>query len=56
VVFALGFRLAVCVAWRGTDLVAVAPFSIRRYWGLRILEWAAKDHTDYAGSSHSRFF
>lgn len=39
--------LALVLAWRGDDLVAVLPLAARRHRGLRVLEWAAKDHSDY---------
>ena len=42
-----GFRLNIVLAWEGDDLVAVAPLITRRYRGLRVLEWAAKDCSDY---------
>ncbi len=42
-----GFRLNLVLAWHRDDLVAVAPLITRRYRGLRVLEWAAKDCSDY---------
>ncbi|WP_430912037.1 GNAT family N-acetyltransferase [Methylobacterium sp. sgz302541] len=39
--------LAVAVAWSGDALLAVLPLATRRHRGLRVLEWAAKDHSDY---------
>ncbi|GJD43329.1 hypothetical protein AFCDBAGC_1181 [Methylobacterium cerastii] len=39
--------LQVVLAWRGETLVAVLPMATCRRKGLRLLEWAAKDHTDY---------
>ena len=35
------------VCWAGNDLVAVLPFAVRRHLGVRVLEWAAKDCSDY---------
>ena len=40
-------RLRLVLAWREDDLVGVLPLVVRRYRGLRVLEWAAKDVTDY---------
>lgn len=40
-------RLSIVAAWRGEELVAVLPLATRRHRGLRVLEWAAKDHSDY---------
>lgn len=42
-----GARLCVGVCWAGNDLVAVLPFATRRHRGVRVLEWAAKDCSDY---------
>ena len=42
-----GHRLHVALAWQGSELVAVAPLIIRRHRGMRVLEWAAKDCSDY---------
>ena len=39
--------LQIVLAWRGDALVAVLPMATCRRKGLRLLEWAAKDHTDY---------
>lgn len=39
--------LQVVLAWRGDALVAVLPLATCRRKGLRLLEWAAKEHTDY---------
>ncbi|MFC5553732.1 GNAT family N-acetyltransferase [Methylobacterium iners] len=39
--------LLIVLAWRGDRLVAVLPLATCRRSGLRLLEWAAKDHTDY---------
>ena len=40
-------RLRVGVCWAGNDLVAALPFAMRRHRGVRVLEWAAKDCSDY---------
>lgn len=40
-------RLCVGLCWAGGDLVAVMPFTTRRHRGVRVLEWAAKDCSDY---------
>lgn len=40
-------RLAIGLAWAGADLAAVLPLVVQRRRGLRVLEWAAKDHSDY---------
>jgi CelD/BcsL family acetyltransferase involved in cellulose biosynthesis len=34
--------------WRGAELMAILPLAIQRRKGLRWLEWAANDCTDYA--------
>lgn len=39
--------LCVGLCWQGEDLVAVMPFAARRHRGVRVLEWAAKDCSDY---------
>lgn len=39
--------LRIVVAWRGEKIDAVAPFAIRRKYGLRVLEWAAQGYSDY---------
>lgn len=39
--------LKIALGWRQGDLVAVLPLVVQRRRGLRALEWAAKDHTDY---------
>lgn len=39
--------LRIVLAWRGEALAAVLPLATCRRRGLRLLEWAAKDHTDY---------
>jgi len=40
-------RLCVGLCWLGSDLVAAMPFATRRHRGVRVLEWAAKDCSDY---------
>jgi CelD/BcsL family acetyltransferase involved in cellulose biosynthesis len=40
-------QLRIGLVWRGTDLIAVLPLAIQRRKGLRWLEWAAIDCTDY---------
>ena len=35
------------LCWIGDDLAAVVPFTTRRHRGVRVLEWAAKDCSDY---------
>ncbi|MFC4166921.1 GNAT family N-acetyltransferase [Teichococcus aestuarii] len=42
-----GFRLHIALAWDGDELVGVLPLAVRRRHGLRVLEWAAKDVSDY---------
>lgn len=42
-----GFRLHLALAWDGGALLGVLPLVIRRHHGIRVLEWAAKDCTDY---------
>ena len=39
--------LAVVLAWRGDDLVGVLPLATVRRKGFRVLEWAAKDCSDF---------
>ena len=39
--------LLIALAWNGDELVGVLPLATHRSRGLRMLEWAAKDHTDY---------
>lgn len=39
--------LRLALAWEGDRLIAVLPLATNRRRGLRMLEWAAKDHTDY---------
>lgn len=40
-------ELFVVLAWRGDTLQAVLPLATCRWYGVRVLEWAAKDYTDY---------
>lgn len=40
-------RLCVGLCWVGDALVAAMPFTTRRHRGVRVLEWAAKDCSDY---------
>lgn len=40
-------RLCVGLGWLGADLVVVMPLATRRHRGVRVLEWAAKDCSDY---------
>lgn len=40
-------RLRIGLAWAGERLVGAMPLVLRRQWGLRILEWAAKSCSDY---------
>ena len=42
-----GFRLNLVLAWDGDTLVALAALITRRFRGMRVLEWAAKDCSDY---------
>ena len=42
-----GRQLRIGLVWRGTDLIAILPLAIQRRKGLRRLEWAAVDCTDY---------
>lgn len=42
-----GCRLNVVVAWREDELVALAALVTRKFRGMRVLEWAAKDCSDY---------
>jgi CelD/BcsL family acetyltransferase involved in cellulose biosynthesis len=39
--------LAVALCWHGGRLTGVLPLVVTRWRGLRVLEWAAKDQTDY---------
>jgi CelD/BcsL family acetyltransferase involved in cellulose biosynthesis len=40
-------RLHIGVLWDDTRLVAVVPCAVRRSMGLRVLEWAAQEFSDY---------
>jgi len=40
-------RLCIGLCWAGGELVAVMPFASRWHCGVRVLEWAAKDCSDY---------
>ena len=40
-------RLAVGLCWRGTELQGVLALAVTRWNGVKVLEWAGKDHTDY---------
>lgn len=39
--------LAIVLAWRGEDLVGVLPLATIRRRGFRVLEWAAKECSDF---------
>lgn len=41
-------QLRIGLIWRGEELIAILPLAIQRRKGLRFLEWAANDCTDYA--------
>lgn len=41
-------QLRIGLIWRGTELMAILPLAIQRRKGLRFLEWAANDCSDYA--------
>jgi CelD/BcsL family acetyltransferase involved in cellulose biosynthesis len=41
-------RLRIVLAWDGEDLVGVLPLATTRRRGLRVLEWAAKECSDFA--------
>jgi len=41
-------QLRIGLVWRGEELLAILPLAIQRRKGLRFLEWAANDCTDYA--------
>jgi len=41
-------QLRIGLIWRGSELIAILPLAIQRRKGLRFLEWAANDCTDYA--------
>jgi len=40
-------QLCIGLCWAGGELVAVMPFATRWHHGVRVLEWAAKDCSDY---------
>lgn len=40
-------RLCVALCWAGGQLVAAMPFATRRHRGVRVLEWAARECSDY---------
>lgn len=40
-------ELFIVLAWREDTLEGVLPLAISRLHGVRVLEWAAKDYTDY---------
>ena len=42
-----GWRLRVGTLWQGSRLVAVLPLCVRRYKGVRVLEWIGARVTDY---------
>ncbi|WP_055045687.1 GNAT family N-acetyltransferase [Devosia sp. A16] len=42
-----GRQLRIGLIWRGDELLAILPLAIQRRKGLRFLEWAANDCTDY---------
>lgn len=42
-----GLRLHIGLCWDGLDLVAVIPCVTRSHRGVRVLEWAAKECSDY---------
>ena len=42
-----GSRLGVALCWAGGRLAAAMPLATRRHRGVRVLEWAAKDCSDY---------
>jgi len=41
-------QLRIGLVWRGAELIAILPLAIQKRKGLRFLEWAASDCTDYA--------
>lgn len=41
-------QLRIGLIWRGDELMAILPLAIQQRKGLRFLEWAANDCTDYA--------
>jgi len=40
-------KLLIACAWDGSRLIGLMPLAIHRHRGVRILEWAARDHADY---------
>jgi len=40
-------RLSIVCAWRAGILVGVLPLCVRRWHGVRVLEWAAQPYSDY---------
>ncbi len=40
-------QLMITCAWQDGRLVALLPLAVHRHRGLRVLEWAARDHADY---------
>ena len=44
---AAGLRLRVGLCWDGDELAAIIPCAMRRHRGIWVLEWAAKDCSDY---------
>lgn len=40
-------RLCVALCWAGEQLAAAMPFATRRHRGVRVLEWAARECSDY---------
>ncbi len=40
-------NLLIGLVWNGEVLETIMPFAVNRRRGVRILEWAAKDHSDY---------
>lgn len=47
-------RLLIVLAWRGETLEAVLPLATSQRRGMRMLEWAAKDCTDYCDALVNR--
>lgn len=41
-------QLRIGLIWRGDELLAIQPLAIQRRKGMRFLEWAANDCSDYA--------
>ncbi len=41
-------RLRIGLCWQGDELAAVIPCAIRRHRGVAVLEWAAKECSDYS--------